>query len=260
MLHGVDCYTCECLPFFLRQKSFQRWIRFYKRAETLRVVCQNNLGKPSGRKTPTGPVEYLGHASTESQAEEEMFEGNFFLTVYLSLVFQRSTTMQPGRQWMFAMSFNFFVASNANCSLSLFTSFPAGVAAQHEGVKPSNCHRLIVTQKRKFLCKPRVVFELWKVKALLHTFQAKDQRLDQPASTLSHQGVSSEEGCIEQLQVFSLPKRHRRHSHHPSFCSPSPSGEHRKALHSEKSTEWRRQGATDVKGVSTKFQRKPQTV
>ena len=30
VLHCVDCYTCECLPFFLRPKSIQRWIRFYK--------------------------------------------------------------------------------------------------------------------------------------------------------------------------------------------------------------------------------------
>ena len=117
VLHCVD-YNSECLPFFLRQNIFQSQICFHKGAETLRVACQINLGKPSGRKTPTGPVEYLGHASAESQAEEEMFEGNFFLTVALILVFQRCTTMQPGRQWIFPMSFDFFADSNANCSRS----------------------------------------------------------------------------------------------------------------------------------------------
>ena len=45
----------------------------------------NQLGKAFWQKTPTGPVEYLGHASAESQAEEEMFEGNLFLTVYLGV-------------------------------------------------------------------------------------------------------------------------------------------------------------------------------
>ena len=80
VLHCVCVdYNSECLPFFLHQKSLQRWIRFYKRAESLRVACQINLGKPSGGKTPTGPLEYLGHASAESQAKEEMFEGFYII-------------------------------------------------------------------------------------------------------------------------------------------------------------------------------------
>ena len=108
VLHCVDCHTCECLPFFFHPKSIQRWIRFYKRAETFRIACQINLGKPSGRKTPTGPVEYLGHASTESQAEEEMFEGNFFLTVY-SWCSRDAPRCSPGGSGCFAMSFDFLL-------------------------------------------------------------------------------------------------------------------------------------------------------
>ena len=87
MLHCVD-YISECLPFFLHHKIFQSQICFHKGAETLCVACKSNLGKRSGRKTGTRQVEYLGHASAESQAEEETFESNLFLTVYLILMFQ----------------------------------------------------------------------------------------------------------------------------------------------------------------------------
>ena len=123
VLHCLD-YNSECLPFFLRQKSFQRWIPFYRRAETLRVACQINLGKPAGGKTPTRPVEYLGHASTESQAEEEAFESNLSLTVYLILVFQTfAAWYSPG-----GLGFSDVVwcpfDSNHKCTLSFFTSFP----------------------------------------------------------------------------------------------------------------------------------------
>ena len=121
MLHCVD-YNSECLPFFLHQKIFQSQIYFHKGVETLCVACKSNLGKRSGRKTGTGQVEYLGHASAESQAKEETFESHLFLTCtsfWCSRCSQHDTAVEAGD---FLMSFDVLSIPIRN-ALYLFTSF-----------------------------------------------------------------------------------------------------------------------------------------